>query len=118
MIHKEKHQEEIDNLDINSLAVNNLDNRKTWIIIWQIREKIFNIYENNKEINIKDKNITDIIDILKLPLHIEKEFETISELINYIISLKFINIEDFFLNNEIQKEDFLKWAKLFLTKIK
>jgi ethanolamine ammonia-lyase large subunit len=61
--------------------------------------------------------IKNIINILQLPVISIKNtnINTINELYNYISNLTIDNIENFFLNNEIQKEDFLKLSKEFLN---
>ena len=113
-IHKVvEHQDEIDRLEINLIWFNDINERVVWLIIWKIRERIFDLSIEWK--NIECKSIQDIIIVIKLAIHIDKDFSSIEDLSSYILGLKFQNIEGLFLNNEIQKKDFLLWIKKFLS---
>ena len=115
-IHKVvEHQDEIDRLEINLIWLNDINERVVWLIIWKIRERIFDLSIEWK--NIECKSIQDIIIVIKLAIHIDNDFNSIEDLSSYILGLNFQNIEGLFLNNEIQKEDFLIWIKKFLNSV-
>ncbi len=118
-----EHQREIDKLDMEKVTMKNLDEHTTWLIIWKIREKIFDISEIFKTIedikkieinNTKEQTKINIIQILELPIHIEKEFITSKDLIYYILWLDFNDIEERFIYHPFNRKIFLDWAKEFL----
>lgn len=84
-----------------------------WLIIWNIRRKFFEL--NMKSIDFQHKEISNILDALRFPLKIDKEFKSFEELWNFIYEeYDFKHIKSHFLCNEIWISDFLKSSNIFL----
>ena len=107
-----EHQKEIDDFDISSIKFKNLNKKNTWLFIWKVREKLF---DTSEQIKIEDRNIQYVIKLLKsATINKKRKFNNIEELIHYILGLKFTDIDNYFLNNETWKKEFLIWIKSFL----
>ncbi len=77
-----------------------------WIIIWSIRRKFIELHMTS--INFQHKEINNIIEWLKYPLKINKEFQSFEELWNHLYEeYDFKHIKSDFLCNETWMSTFL-----------
>ena len=92
-----------------------------WLIIWKIRKKFIELHYLSETtilwLNIENKEIQNIINILSLALDIpSQKFNNFEELWIFIFEkYDFKDIKNDFLCNEIHMSEFLKWCQIFLN---
>lgn len=115
-------ENEINNFNSEELKKNISEVRLiAWLIIWKIRNDFSNNFlyiGSNKEINETKNKILELLD-LSIENFDKNTYIDISndELYLLICNLTFLNISNYFLNNQIYKEEFLKKSKEFLLNI-